>query len=152
MNTRFYVRCLTVNIVIVGRKNGGDNWISDGCDEYEKRLTNSLHLQTCFVKTDAELVKYAGSAKGVVLALDESGKECTSTEFSKLVFNSLEEGGARLTFLIGGFAGLPTEIKSTHKLVSLSKMTWTHQMARLLLSEQIYRAAEIHKGSAYHKE
>jgi 23S rRNA (pseudouridine1915-N3)-methyltransferase len=90
--------------------------------------------------------------KGVILALDESGKEYTSREFEKVLYKSFEEGGAHVTFIIGGFSGLPTEIKKKYPLISLSKMTWTHQFARLLLVEQIYRSTEIHKGSGYHKD
>ncbi len=145
-------RFLTVNIIVVGRKNGAEDWISDGCAEYEKRLTNSLNIHTTFVKSNEDLIKHAGNAKGTVLALDESGKEYGSIEFSKLVYTSLEKGGANMAFVIGGFAGLPQEIKQKYPLISLSKMTWTHQMVRLLLTEQIYRAAEIRKGSSYHKE
>ena len=70
------------------------------------------------------------------------------------LYKKLEEGGATLTFVIGGFAGLPQDVKDdkTIPLISLSKMTWTHQMCRLLLIEQVYRASEIHRGSGYHKD
>lgn len=145
-------KLLTVNIVIEGRKSGAEDWINDGCVEYEKRLTNSLTVNTIFVKTNADLVSWAANAKGVVIALDESGKEHSSVDFSSFLYKSFEKGGARVSFLIGGFAGLPSEIRSKYPLVSLSRMTWTHQMARLLLTEQLYRAAEIRKGTSYHKE
>jgi 23S rRNA (pseudouridine1915-N3)-methyltransferase len=57
-----------------------------------------------------------------------------------------------MAFVIGGAEGLPRELKEGNKpLLSLSKMTWPHQMARMLLAEQIYRASEIRKGSGYHK-
>jgi 23S rRNA (pseudouridine1915-N3)-methyltransferase len=68
------------------------------------------------------------------------------------VYKSFEDGGSHVSFIIGGFAGLPDGIRSAYPLLTLSKMTWTHQMARLLLLEQIYRASEIFKGSAYHKD
>lgn len=64
----------------------------------------------------------------------------------------LEEGGAQLSFIVGGFDGLPDKIKIKYPLISLSNLTWTHQMARLLLIEQIYRATEIRKNSKYHKD
>ena len=143
---------LKTSVLIVGKKNGAEDWISAGCIEYEKRLSSIISIETSFLKSSEELIKAAKSSKGVVYALDESGDQLTSTEFSTFLYNGFEKGGAHVTFLIGGFSGLPQEIKSSHKLISLSRMTWTHQMARLLLVEQIYRASEIRKGSSYHKE
>lgn len=84
--------------------------------------------------------------------MDETGKQLTSNDFSSYVFKSFEDGGASISFIIGGAEGLPTIIRSNYPLISLSLMTWTHQMARLLLIEQVYRAVEIKKGSKYHKE
>jgi 23S rRNA (pseudouridine1915-N3)-methyltransferase len=111
-----------------------------------------MNIVTIFVKSDEELIKAAKLAKGTVFALDENGHEYSSIMFSKVLFEGLETGGSHATFLIGGFAGLPTTIKQAFPLISLSRMTWTHQFARLLLIEQIYRAVEIRKGSSYHKE
>ena len=149
---KFQVLNLTTNIYIVGKKNGGEPFISDGCNEYEKRLKPTMTITTHFLKSDDALVDAVKNSRGIVLALDENGKQYTSREFSKVVYDGLEEGGAPLNFVIGGFDGLPNQIKSTARLISLSRMTWTHQMARLLLLEQVYRACEIHKGTAYHKD
>ncbi len=145
-------RSLTVNILLVGKKSGAEQFIADGCAEYEKRLNSSMKLSTTYLKTDNELVEKAKSLKGCVFALDENGREYTSRDFSKVIYNGFEEGGSHIGFIIGGFSGLPQQIKGNFKLVSLSRMTFTHQFARLLLLEQIYRAAEIHKGSGYHKD
>jgi 23S rRNA (pseudouridine1915-N3)-methyltransferase len=145
-------RHLTTNILIVGKKNGAEPWIEAGIEEYEKRLTGSVKFKTTFLKSDAELIKSVQATKGAILALDEYGKQYPSIEFSKLFHEVVQEGGAQVTFVIGGFAGLPSEIRDNYKLISLSKMTWTHQMVRLLITEQVYRATEIYKGSNYHKE
>lgn len=145
-------RFLTTNIYIVGKKNGAEAFIASGCAEYEKRLQPVMSLTTHFLKSDVDLVTTTTNLKGVVFALDERGKELTSREFSKLLYDSFVDGGTHVSFIIGGFAGLPSEVRSKYPLLTLSKMTWTHQMARLLLLEQIYRASEIHKGSAYHKD
>ena len=68
----------------------------------------------------------------------------------------MEEGGSRVTFIIGGADGLPPALKQAAgqqaSLISLGRLTYTHQMARLLLAEQIYRATEIRRGSGYHKD
>jgi 23S rRNA (pseudouridine1915-N3)-methyltransferase len=143
---------LTTNIYIVGKKSGGEEWISQGCLEYEKRLAPVMDVHTHFLKSDGELIKAARQAKGVIYAMDENGKSVTSLNFSTMLFDGFEEGGSNVSFFIGGYDGLPDDIKKSYKLISLSKMTWAHQMARLLLLEQIYRAAEIRKGSSYHKE
>jgi len=145
-------RRLTTSILVVGKKNSVEPWIEQGVAEFEKRLVPVMRFSTVFCKDDDALVAEAGKLKGIVIALDEHGKQLTSIDFSKYLYKSYEEGGASVHFIIGGFAGLPTEIKNKCPLISLSKLTWTHQMARLLLVEQIYRATEIHKGSGYHKE
>ena len=145
-------RHLTVNILLVGKKNGAEQFIADGCAEYEKRLSTSMTLSTTFLKTDNDLVERAKTLKGSVFALDEHGKEYKSRGFSKAVYKAFQEGGSKVSFIIGGFSGLPEQIKDNFELISLSQMTFTHQFARLLLLEQIYRASEIHKGSGYHKD
>lgn len=145
-------RAFTTSIIVVGKKGAVEDWIQEGFSEYEKRLKPVNKIQSIFLRDDEELIDVVKATKGTILALDESGKQYDSKEFSKLVYTSLDEGKSKLSFIIGGFSGLPDEIKKTYPLVSLSKMTWTHQMARLLLIEQIYRASEIYKGSAYHKD
>ena len=147
-------RFLTANIYIVGKSNAGEQWIADGIGEYEKRLRPVMQVKTTFLKSNDELIKSAEKTKGIVFALDENGKQYTSIGFSKLVFDSLIEGGSHINFIIGGAEGLPSELKNVYKnnLISLSKMTFTHTHARLVLYEQLYRASEIQKGSKYHKE
>lgn len=143
-----------------GKENAGEDWINEGCRQYETRLTNSLTVVTHYLKSDSELVdavmdgRKTSMVKGVVIALDENGLEFTSRKFSDFLYESMIAGGAQCTFIIGGFDGLPVSIKGSNNIakISLSKMTWTHQMARLLLLEQIYRGVEIKKGSAYHKD
>ena len=145
---------LTTNIVVVGKKNGVETWIADGIYEYEKRLRPVMTLNTIYNKNDDELLNCVSglSSKGTIIALDENGKTFNSKDFSDYYYKSLEQGGATVTFVIGAFDGLPKDILDKYPTISLSKMTWTHQMARLLLTEQIYRAVEIRKGSGYHKE
>ncbi len=107
-----------------------------------------------------------------VILLDPMGKMKTSEQFSEDMYDWLDRGGSRLSFVIGGAEGLPPELKydfggsggknakgggggggggSRFQLLSLSTLTFTHQFARTLLMEQIYRASEIKRGSGYHK-
>jgi 23S rRNA (pseudouridine1915-N3)-methyltransferase len=142
---------LTTHIHVVGKKTGGEQFILDGIQEYEKRLSSTIIINTYFNKSDEELIKSVTDQKYKIMCMDENGIEHTSREFHKILYSSFEESGANVGFVIGGFNGLPQILRSKYPLISLSRMTWTHQMARLLLVEQIYRASEIAKGSKYHK-
>ena len=158
---------LRINIHIRGRGRGGEKWLEDAYDQYATRLRpQGVDLSTVWHKTDSALLA-AVSGKGVdgsspKICLDVLGKERTSPGFSDLCYRRLEEGGSRLCFVIGGAEGLPDELRpgwrgdtsglGTVEHMSLSRLTFTHQMARVLLAEQIYRAAEIKRGSGYHKE
>lgn len=160
--TRILSMGLDVKIRMVGRKNGVEKWLETAYDTYDRRLKSSnVNVETQYHKNDDELLKSieADESKNhKVVLLDPRGKLCTSEVFSDDMYGWLEEGGSRLTFVIGGAEGLPQEVKQSqqHKngnrdMLSLGMMTFTHQFARLLLMEQIYRASEIKKGSGYHK-
>ena len=85
-----------------------------------------------------------------VVVLDEKGKELGSIEFSK-VLSDAKDKGMRLTFIIGGAFGLSENLKKNcNLLLSMSRMTFTHQMIRLFLLEQIYRGFCILTGKEYH--
>ena len=86
------------------------------------------------------------------IALTPEAKQYSSEEFSIQMHYFLEKLGSRLAFLIGGAEGIAPELLSkAFATISFSKMIFTHQIVRLLLIEQIYRATEIEKGSGYHK-
>lgn len=132
---------------MVGRSK--EAWIDSGVEEFTKRLSSTLQLTTEWVKDDQALIQQA-QKEGKVICLDPEGKMMDSTTFSKALSKWLEEGGARLTFVIGASDGLPASLRS-YPLISFSSMTFTHQMCRLILAEQIYRSTEIWRGSPYHK-
>lgn len=149
---------LQIKIRIVGRKNGGEKWLDQSYSTYETRLKpTNLEVTTHWHKNDDDLLKniQADTSKNhKVILLDPLGKMCTSEVFSDKMYDWLEVGGSRLTFCIGGAEGLPKELRDEAKksdLLSLSSLTFTHQFARILLMEQIYRASEIRRGSGYHK-
>ncbi|KAL9184633.1 hypothetical protein ACHAXT_012603 [Thalassiosira profunda] len=146
---------MEVKIRMVGRKGGGEKWLDAAYSTYETRLRSSnLSVTTQYHKNDVELIKgtEADESKNhKVVLLDPMGKMFTSEAFSDNVYNWLEEGGSRLTFVIGGAEGLPEDLKRGRSKISLGMMTFTHQFARVMLIEQIYRASEIRKGSGYHK-
>ncbi|MBO7627213.1 MAG: 23S rRNA (pseudouridine(1915)-N(3))-methyltransferase RlmH, partial [Paludibacteraceae bacterium] len=89
----------------------------------------------------------------LMILLDENGTEFTSVGFSEYLQKKMNAGGKRLVFLIGGPYGFsPNVYKRANGKVSLSKMTFSHQMIRLIFVEQIYRAFTILKGEPYHHE
>lgn len=102
-------------------------------------------------RKEAEKIFKAVPPGAYLVSLDERGEEFTSHEFASLLNNTLESGVREMVFIIGGAMGLDEEVVSrSHKSVALSRWTFTHEMARLVLLEQLYRAFTIIKGKTYH--
>lgn len=129
-------------ILTIGKTK--ETWLEEALEEYSKRLKSQAEISWMFAKDDEQLVQLA-SKEARKICLDASGKLMNSEEFSHYVL-----GYPRLCFIIGGADGLPEPLKKETSL-SLSRLTFTHQIVRLILIEQIYRALEIAKGSPYHK-
>lgn len=127
-----------------------EKWLENAIDVYLKRLSADLTIEWLWSKDDKQLIQMASKEK-LLIGLDPSAWMPTSEEFSKFFFKKLEEGGSKIAFVIGGANGLPAEIRQKFPLISLSKLTFTHQMIQIILVEQIYRALEIYRGSNYHK-
>lgn len=88
----------------------------------------------------------------LIIALDERGKLISSEDFAKRIEKERDQGSGKIQFLIGGSHGLhPDVLAAAHERFSLSKMTFTHEMVRVFLKEQIYRAFTILAGKKYHK-
>ena len=103
------------------------------------------------LKKEKEKILKVLNPKDYIITLEIEGKEDTSVEFAKRLDNLFIEN-SNITFIIGGSYGIDDEIKnmSNHKL-SFSKMTFPHQLFRLILLEQIYRAFKINNNEEYHK-
>ncbi len=139
---------IKIKILSVGKTK--EAWLEEAFQEYVKRLSPFAQIELAWTKDDRQLVDKL-KKEPHPLYLDPAGKLLTSEGFSRLLFDLLQKEGARLTIVIGGAEGLPEEIKKGQPLVSLSPLTFTHQITRLIAIEQIYRAFEIEKGSHYHK-
>ncbi len=125
--------------------------MKEALDEYSRRLSPILSIEWMLVKDDLQLEAHLHKEHSFI-ALEPGGKMFTSEDFSTWLIQSLEAKGSRLNFVIGGAEGIPPEISERALAkISLSKMTFTHQLTRLILIEQIYRAFEIYKGTGYHK-
>lgn len=132
---------LKIKIISPGKTK--EVWLEAALAEYEKRLTKEVAIEWVL----KEVVP-----KEPYICLDPEGELLTSPAFSKFLYREWERCGSRLTFVIGGPDGLSPEVlaKASHTL-SFSPLTFTHQFARLILVEQIYRSVQIEKGTGYHK-
>ncbi|MBS0625018.1 MAG: 23S rRNA (pseudouridine(1915)-N(3))-methyltransferase RlmH [Verrucomicrobia bacterium] len=136
---------LKVKIYTIGRCK--EKWLSEALSEYEKRLQGRAELEWHLAKDDAQLIDWTHADPNLI-ALDPKGDLFTSEAFSL----KLLQAGSRLSFVIGGAEGIPPKILSQAKRRwSLSPLTFTHQIVRLVLAEQIYRALEIDRNTPYHK-
>lgn len=139
---------LKLKIITIGKTK--EEWLDMALDEYIKRLKTTVSIEFCLAKTDEQLLSLV-EKEPVFICLDPNGKKMTSEQFSDYLHQKFVEGGARLSVVIGGSDGLPPKLKKSQNLISFSDLTMTHQIVRLVLIEQIYRAFEIAKGTRYHK-
>ncbi len=150
-----------IKIITVGSIK--EKYLIDAIEEYKKRLTRYTNIEIIEVKDEGlvepekamklegEKIKKHISSKDYLITLEIEGKQLNSKEFSEKIENALMENG-NIAFVIGGSYGLSEEIKemSNYKL-SFSKMTFPHQLFRVILLEQIYRGFKIKNNESYHK-
>ncbi len=132
-----------VEIISIGKTK--ESWLQEALSEYEKRLSNVLQIKWTIISDFKKL-------EAPYIALDVLG-ECISSEaLSSKLMRLFELSGSRLRIVIGDADGLEESIlaKSMWRW-SLSPLTFTHQMTRLILLEQLYRSFAIDAGSRYHK-
>jgi len=134
-------------------------------DEYLKRLSRFASHEISELKdvtgsADANRVTHIESAKILaaverdefVVLLDETGQSIASVELAEFIQLKQQQSCKRIAFIIGGFAGVTDEVKKRAQLkLALSRMTLTHEFARVLLAEQLYRAYTLIAGVPYHK-
>ena len=139
-----------IKIIAGGKKHA--SWLKEACDEYEKRLRKPWAIEWQFVDEDklAERVAKLRPDDFMVL-LDENGKILNSPELSQALKTPLESGKDVVIVIGGAFGHFGPEIMTRANLTwSLSKLVFPHQICRLIVTEQIYRAQEIYLGHAYH--
>lgn len=146
---------MKIRIAAIGKLK--EKFLVDGVNEYLKRLKPFARIEVVEVPEcrtlDEEGQKLCGQIlrESFVFVLDVAGAALTSENFAKKIADLNLRGVSDVTFIIGGAFGLSEEVKrSADFLLSVSPMTFTHQMARLILVEQIYRAFKINRGEPYH--
>lgn len=156
---------MKIKLIMIG-KTTGDLYI-DAIDDYTNRIKHynnfSIHVipglkntkklsQEQQKQAEGELIIKELTAQDTVILLDERGKEYRSMEFAKWLENK-QLTAQNIVFVIGGPYGFSDSIyKRANEKISLSKMTFSHQMVRLIFVEQLYRACTIIKGESYHHE
>ena len=150
-----------IKIICVGKIK--EKFFKEAIEEYKKRLSKYTKLQiievedvnlpneTLIKQKESELIEKNINDKDYVITLEIEGNEVNSIELSKKI-QELEQTNPNITFIIGGSYGLDEKIKqrSNYKL-SFSKLTFPHQLFRVILLEQIYRAYKIKNNESYHK-
>ena len=159
---------MNITIITVGKLK--EKYLKDAIDEYSKRLSRYCKLDIIEIQDEKtpdnasekeeESIKEK-EGQGIlnkikdnmfVIAMDLGGKQLTSQEFSDYVHNLGLAGNSNIAFIIGGSLGISKSVlaRANYKLC-FSKMTFPHQLFRVMLLEQIYRGFRIMKGEPYHK-
>lgn len=152
---------LKINVICVGSIK--EKYFVDAIKEYQKRLSRFCSLSIIEVQEEAqeksidkkiekESVKLLSVCKGIIILLDREGKMVSSEELAGSLDKLSSGGVSEISFVIGGSNGVSEELKSKAKMsFSFGKITYPHQLFRVILLEQIYRAFSILNNSPYHK-
>ena len=159
---------MNISIISVGKLK--EKYLKSGIEEYTKRLGSYTKINEIEVadekapeqlsdadmeivkKKEAERILAKISPDAYVIALAIDGKMKTSEQLAKDIESLMTYGRSKIVFVIGGSLGLHEEVlKRADEKLSFSKMTFPHQLMRLILVEQVYRAFRIMKGEPYHK-
>ncbi|NOX25459.1 MAG: 23S rRNA (pseudouridine(1915)-N(3))-methyltransferase RlmH [Deltaproteobacteria bacterium] len=150
-------------LIVLGKTN--EEYLAAGIADFQKRLQRYCQVTIKTVKerrgriADKARLREEGSqllaqvaADSLIVALDRTGRQLSSLELAENIGRWRDSGKRVVTFIIGGPLGLSPEVlERAAMVISLSKMTFTHEMARLLLFEQLYRGFAILAGTKYHK-
>lgn len=152
---------MRITVAAVGRERRGP--IRELTDEYCRRCPWPVELVEVTPRTggpperrledEARRLLKPLASDAVVIALDEHGRDLTSPQFADMLGAWRESGRADFAFLIGGPDGLaPAALRRADETLAFGRVTWPHRLVRVMLLEQIYRAATIATGHPYHRE
>jgi len=157
---------MKITLLTVGKTDV--KWVKEGLDLYVSRLSHYIQFslveipelrnvsafsQAQIKEKEGELILAAIKPSDEVILLDEHGKEFRSIEFAKFLEERMARSGRDIVFVIGGAYGFSTKVYDrADRKMSLSAMTFSHQMVRTIFAEQLYRAFTIMRGEPYHHE
>ena len=149
-----------IKIITIGSIK--EKYLKEAIEEYKKRISKYTNLEiielkdeglveeTKAVRLEAEKIEKYVNDKDYIITLEIEGKEYNSIEFAEKL-RTIQMENSNISFIIGGSYGLADSIKEKAKLhLSFSKMTFPHQLFRVLLLEQVYRAYKINNNESYH--
>ena len=157
----YYIKIMKVNIVCVGKIK--EKYFTDAIAEYKKRLSRfcviniievdeASKIENLAKKSEVEGNLLLAKCSGVIVALDGAGKMLSSPEIASFIKNKEVSGISEMSFVIGGSNGLSEAVlKKADLVLSFGKITFPHQLFRVVLTEQIYRAFTILNNLPYHK-
>jgi 23S rRNA (pseudouridine1915-N3)-methyltransferase len=157
---------MNINLTVIGKTDS--SFVSEGYEEYFKRIKRYLKFEFKVIrdiknsgsldenvqkKMEGEKILEGISALDVVVLLDENGKEFSSREFAGFISKQMNASVKNLIFVVGGPYGFSEEVyKRANYKISLSRMTFSHQLIRLIFAEQLYRAFAIINNEPYHHD
>ena len=155
---------MNIKLVVIGETNNKNLKVL--IDQYTNKLNHYIKFDLIIIKDQKKKLPESIQIKKegqqilsilkkneFIILLDENGEHKSSVEFSKFIQKKLNSGMKTLTFIIGGPYGFSSEIKSmSNYQLSLSKMTFSHEMIRMFFTEQLYRAFSILKNEPYHHQ
>lgn len=157
---------MNIKLLVVGKTVKG--FVSEAAEEYIKRLKHYINFRVEVIpdvknasslsssqlkEKESELILKHISEEDCIILLDEKGKEFSSKEFASFIQQKMNQSIKSLVFIVGGAFGFDEKIKQRYtNKISISRMTFSHQMIRVLFVEQLYRAFTILKNEPYHNE
>lgn len=157
---------MKIKFLLIGKTDS--DILGKGINDYVNRLKHYIPFEMAIIpdlkntkslsedqqkNKEGELILNFIKSGDFVVLLDEKGKEYTSIDFSGFIEKQMISGLKNLIFIVGGPYGFSDEVyKKCNSKISLSRMTFSHQMVRLIFTEQLYRAMTIIKGEPYHHQ
>ena len=155
---------MKIQLIVVGKTN--QPFVQQGVDEFCNRLLHYFPFELEIIPDiknvknlsveqqkarEGELILQSFQAGDSIVLLDEHGKEFTSVKFAEYIEKKTHTGAKRLVFVVGGAYGFSSAVyEAAHEKIALSKMTFPHQLVRLIFIEQLYRAMTILHHEPYH--
>ena len=157
---------MKIKLIVIGKTNA--DYLKTGESDYEYRLKHYCKFEELLIPQiknggklshndlkikEGKLILKSVDQNDQIILLEEKGKSFSSVDFSNFLNQKLLSSNKKLVFVIGGAFGFSEEVyKRANSKLSLSKMTFSHQMIRLIFKEQLYRAFTILKGEKYHHD
>ena len=157
---------MKIVLLVVGKTT--ESYFVQGIEEYSKRLAHYVPFELTVIpelrntkslstdqqkEREADLILKSLQPGDYLVLLDEHGREFTSLQFASYLEKKMANIAKRLVFVVGGPYGFPNRVyQAAQEKISLSKMTYSHQMIRLIFTEQLYRAMTILNNEPYHHE